>query len=66
MELRCAECETNYELDEFSACPNCGSDKSIIPSEEDPFSAKRIMKYRIWVVLGGAFFYYLARFFLYR
>ena len=61
MELRCADCETIYELDQMSACPSCGSDKSIIPSEEDPFNVKRIMKYRFWVVIIGTVIYFVGR-----
>ena len=61
MELRCVECETEYEFDQFSVCPKCNSDKSNIVSLDDPFPVKRIMKYRFWTVIIGTLGYFILK-----
>jgi DNA-directed RNA polymerase subunit RPC12/RpoP len=35
--LRCLECGWKYNLDRISACPICGSDRSRLFLDDDPF-----------------------------
>jgi Zn finger protein HypA/HybF involved in hydrogenase expression len=42
MELKCLECQTKYELDLHSNCPNCSSEKSKVLSEMEPWYIKHI------------------------